>query len=141
VSATVPTGLDAEALESTLGPIDEFAQRELPERVVIGLDQCDEFPDQLARRAAPAPATVGRDAPADRFAEFPLRGCELMGGREGGLAPSAEPVVITGSALGLPGAERLFGKVRGRLEGCRAIELAWGADADALAPIRAAMGS
>lgn len=34
-----------------------------------------------------------------------------------------------------------FGKVRGRLNGDRTIELAGGVDADALAPIRAAMGS
>jgi hypothetical protein len=178
VSATVSTGLDVETLELTLEPIDEIAQRELPDSVGIALDQCDEFPEELVRRmcgeefdvqlsdvlgddrvlsfatnhpkpgdvaspsaAAPAPATVGRDALADLFAEFLQRGRELMGGREGGLAPRAEPVVITGAALGLPGAERLFGKVRGRLEGYRTIELAGGVGADALAPIRAAMGS
>jgi hypothetical protein len=64
--------------------------------------------------AAPAPATVGRDALADLFA---------------------------GAALGLPGAEKLFGKVRGRLEGYRTIELAGGVGADALALIHAAMDS
>jgi hypothetical protein len=94
VSATVPMGLDIEALELTLEPIDEFAQPELPDRIVIALDQRDEFPEGLVRRmcgegrgvrlsdgadaqqtaaprreaaaspsaAAPAPATVGRDA-------------------------------------------------------------------------------
>jgi hypothetical protein len=35
----------------------------------------------------------------------------------------------------------MFGKVRGRVKGYRTIELAGGVSADALAPIRAAMGS
>jgi hypothetical protein len=294
VSATVPTGLDLETLEFTLESIDESAERELPDNVVIALDERDEFPEELVRRmcreelggqlafvgteamrwvagagesggveqlaarfvlpaiqsaqaglvaeldtvadavydegagvfvevgpkhalqgfasdvlgddavlslatnhhkpgdvasfngalcglwaaglgagvepaaaedvalqpgataqqtasprraaaaspsaAAPAPAKGGRDALADLFPEFLARGRELMGGREGGLAPSAEPVVITGAALGLPGAENLFGKVRVRLGSYRTIELPGRVDADALAPIRAAMG-
>ncbi len=88
MGATVPTGLDVETLELTLEPIDEFAQRELPDSVVIALDERDEFPERLVRRlrvapqpranaqptasprreaaaspraAAPAPAPVGRD--------------------------------------------------------------------------------
>ena len=81
-------------------------------------------------------ALCGLWAP-DRFVEFLRRGRDL----DGGLAPTAEPVVITGAALGLPGAEKLFGKVRGRLEGYRTIEPAGGVGADALATIRAAMGS
>ena len=48
MGATVPTGLDVETLELTLEPIDEFAQRELPDSVVIALDQRDEFPEGLA---------------------------------------------------------------------------------------------
>jgi hypothetical protein len=68
--------------------------------------------------AAPAPATGGRDAVADLFSEFLQRGRELMGGREGGPSPSAEPVLITGAALGLAG----------------------GTADDGLAPVRAAGG-
>ena len=50
MSAIVPTGLDLEALELTLEPIDEFAQPELPDSGVIALDQRDEFPEGLVRR-------------------------------------------------------------------------------------------
>jgi alkylation response protein AidB-like acyl-CoA dehydrogenase len=50
VSATVLAGLDLETLEFTLESIDEFAQRELPDSVVIGLDERDEFPEELVRR-------------------------------------------------------------------------------------------
>lgn len=55
MSATVPTGLDVETLEMTLEPIDEFAQRELPDSVVIGLDQCDKPPEELVCRMSREP--------------------------------------------------------------------------------------
>ena len=42
------------------------------------------------------------------FAEFLERGRELIGGRDEEARPTGEPVVITGAAIGLPGAERLF---------------------------------
>ena len=107
MSATVPTGLDLETLELTLEPIDEFAQPELRDSVVIALDQRDEFPEEVVRRMCGEEldiqlpdvlgddavlrlatnhhepddaASVGRDALADRFAEFLHGGRELMGG-------------------------------------------------------------
>jgi hypothetical protein len=61
-----------------------------------------------------AQPTDGRGAPPDFFPEFLQRGRELMGGREGGLAPGAEPVVMTGAALGLPGADTGLASVRVR---------------------------
>jgi hypothetical protein len=71
VSPTVPTGLDAESLELTLEPIDEFAQPELPDSVALqpGANaQQTASPRREAAAspsaAAPAPARVGRDAPA-----------------------------------------------------------------------------
>ena len=50
MSATIRAGLDLEALEFTLESIDEFAQRELSDSVVIALDERDEFPEELVRR-------------------------------------------------------------------------------------------
>ena len=43
-------GLDAEALDFTLESITEFAHRELPDAVLIELDERDEFPEELVRR-------------------------------------------------------------------------------------------
>ena len=75
--------------------------------VPTGLDL--ETPDVLGDDASPR-----REAAASPSAAAPA---PATVGRELGRAPSADPVVITGAALGLPGAEKLFGKVRGRLEG------------------------
>jgi acyl transferase domain-containing protein/NAD(P)-dependent dehydrogenase (short-subunit alcohol dehydrogenase family)/acyl carrier protein len=68
---------------------------------------------QAAAPPAPPPPAGGReiapsDALANLFAEFLERGRELMSGREGSPGPDTEPVVITGAALGLPGADKLF---------------------------------
>ena len=125
MSATVPTGLDVETPDV------------LGDDAVLCLATNHPEPGDVESFSG---ALCGLWA-ADRFVEFLQRRRDLVGGREGGLAPSAEPVVITGAALGLPRAEKLFGKVRGRLEGYRTIEPAGGVGADALATIRAAMGS
>ena len=42
-------GLDLETLEFTLESINEFARRELPDSLVIELDDRDEFPEELVR--------------------------------------------------------------------------------------------
>src|SRR4051794_11051677 len=44
------TGLDLEALEFTLESISEFAHRELPDSLLVTLDERDEFPEELVRR-------------------------------------------------------------------------------------------
>ena len=74
-----------------------------------------------ARAETPPPAAAGAPAPGGDgldeatygnlgrlFAEFLERGRELMGAPGDGGPRRTEPVVITGAALGLPGAERLF---------------------------------
>ncbi|MCU0269659.1 MAG: acyl-CoA dehydrogenase family protein [Acidimicrobiales bacterium] len=43
-------GLDAEMLDMTLESISEFARRELPEALLIQLDEADEFPEGIVRR-------------------------------------------------------------------------------------------
>jgi acyl-CoA dehydrogenase len=43
-------GLDRELLDMTLDAIGEFAARELPEKLLIDLDERDEFPADLVRR-------------------------------------------------------------------------------------------
>jgi alkylation response protein AidB-like acyl-CoA dehydrogenase len=43
-------GLDAETLDFTLESISEFARRELPDSLLIELDERDEFPEELVRR-------------------------------------------------------------------------------------------
>ena len=47
---TATTGLDPESLAFTLESIDEFAQRELSDELLIELDERDEFPEGLVRR-------------------------------------------------------------------------------------------
>jgi alkylation response protein AidB-like acyl-CoA dehydrogenase len=46
----VSSGLDLETLEFTLESIGEFARRELPDAVLIDLDERDEFPAELVRK-------------------------------------------------------------------------------------------
>ena len=43
-------GLDREMLEMTLDAIGDFAARELPEKLLIDLDERDEFPAELVKR-------------------------------------------------------------------------------------------
>src|SRR5215207_1524086 len=50
MEAHVHAGLDAETLDFTLESISEFARRELPDSLLIELDERDEFPEQLVRR-------------------------------------------------------------------------------------------
>ena len=47
---TTTTGLDVESLVFTLESIGDFAQRELPEALLLELDERDEFPERLVRR-------------------------------------------------------------------------------------------
>ena len=42
--------LDLEMLKVALRSIDEFAERELPDSLLIDLDERDEFPEELVRR-------------------------------------------------------------------------------------------
>ncbi len=69
------------------------------------------------RRGTPAGARLQGGSGVDEatynelgrlFAEFLERGRELIGGRDGEARSTAEPVVITGASIGLPGTERLF---------------------------------
>jgi alkylation response protein AidB-like acyl-CoA dehydrogenase len=46
----MPAGLDVETLEFTLESISEFARRELPDALLVQLDERDEFPEELVRR-------------------------------------------------------------------------------------------
>jgi alkylation response protein AidB-like acyl-CoA dehydrogenase len=50
VSLAATSGLDLESLEFTLESIMEFAQRELPDRLLIELDERDQSPEDLVRR-------------------------------------------------------------------------------------------
>jgi alkylation response protein AidB-like acyl-CoA dehydrogenase len=50
VSATATSGLDLESLEFTIESITEFARRELPDSLLIDLDERDEFPEAIVRR-------------------------------------------------------------------------------------------
>ena len=50
MSATATTGLDLESLEFTIESITEFARRELPDSLLIDLDERDEFPEAIVRR-------------------------------------------------------------------------------------------
>jgi alkylation response protein AidB-like acyl-CoA dehydrogenase len=49
-TTTEAPGLDLESLEFTLESITEFAQRELPDKLLIELDERDESPEALVRR-------------------------------------------------------------------------------------------
>jgi len=46
----VAPGLDLETLEFTLESLGEFARRELPEALLVELDERDEFPEALVRK-------------------------------------------------------------------------------------------
>ena len=81
---------------------------------------------------APAAPRRGGDAAGELrrlFDEFVERGRELIGERGRGARRSTEPTVITGAALGLPGAERLFddGNIARLLHGEQGIDVIPGA--------------
>ncbi len=46
----MPPGLDLETLDFTLESLSEFGRRELPDSVLIELDERDEFPEEVVRR-------------------------------------------------------------------------------------------
>src|SRR3954470_17225239 len=46
----MPSALNADMLKAALKSIDDFAARELPDSVLIELDERDEFPEELVRR-------------------------------------------------------------------------------------------
>ncbi len=76
--------------------------------------------------AGSAPAAASANTELERlFAEFLERGRELMGASEGAPAPTTEPVVVTGAALGLPGTEQLFddANVARALDGAQGIDV------------------
>ena len=50
----MPNELNAETLKVALKSIDEFAARELPDSLLIELDERDEFPEELVRRMSSA---------------------------------------------------------------------------------------
>jgi alkylation response protein AidB-like acyl-CoA dehydrogenase len=49
-SAAIDVGLDRETLDFTLESISEFGRRELPDSLLVELDERDEFPGDLVRR-------------------------------------------------------------------------------------------
>jgi alkylation response protein AidB-like acyl-CoA dehydrogenase len=50
MSTDTRIGLDLETLELILGSIEEFAHRELPESVLLDLDERDEFPADVIHK-------------------------------------------------------------------------------------------
>jgi alkylation response protein AidB-like acyl-CoA dehydrogenase len=50
VTSATTTGLDLESLEFTIESITEFARRELPDALLVELDERDEFPEAIVRR-------------------------------------------------------------------------------------------
>jgi alkylation response protein AidB-like acyl-CoA dehydrogenase len=103
-------GLDEETLDFTLESISEFARRELPDSLLIELDERDEFPEELVRRMCGEELGVQLLFIPEEFggmgggAVDVYRVCELMGTIDLGVATSvlatflgSDPITVGGT--------------------------------------------
>jgi alkylation response protein AidB-like acyl-CoA dehydrogenase len=105
------SGLDSETLEMILGSISEFAHRELPEALLIQLDERDEFPADVVHRMCSSELGIQLlfieeeygGMGGDTFDIY--RVCEHMAGIDLGLATSvlatflgSDPIKVGGTA-------------------------------------------
>ena len=92
--AVTASGLDSESLDFTLDSIAQFAQRELPDALLIELDERDEFPHELVRRMCSEELGVQLIFVSDEHggmggsATDVYRVCERMAGIDLGIATS-----------------------------------------------------
>ena len=90
----VTPGIELESLEFTLESIAEFARRELPDKLLIELDERDEFPETLVRRMCSDELGVQLVFVAEEYggmggsATDVYRVCEQIGGIDLGIATS-----------------------------------------------------
>jgi alkylation response protein AidB-like acyl-CoA dehydrogenase len=109
-SATTTAGLDLESLEFTIESISEFARRELPDALLVELDERDEFPEALVRRMCSEELGVQLLFVPEEYggmggSAFDVyRVCELMAQVDLGLATSvlatflgSDPIVVGGT--------------------------------------------
>ncbi len=106
----VVSGLDRESLEFTIESIAEFAQRELPDKLLIELDDRDEFPEALVRRMCgeeleSSSCSSPRSTAAWAGRRFDVyRVCERMAAIDVGIATSvlatflgSDPILVGGT--------------------------------------------
>jgi alkylation response protein AidB-like acyl-CoA dehydrogenase len=107
---TMVSGLDRESLDFTIESIAEFAQRELPDKLLIELDDRDEFPEALVRRMCGEDLGVQLVFVAEEHggmggSAFDVyRVCERMAAIDVGIATSvlatflgSDPIVVGGT--------------------------------------------
>ena len=107
---TMVSGLDTESLDFTIESIAEFAQRELPDKLLIELDDRDEFPEALVRRMCGEDLGVQLVFVAEEHggmggSAFDVyRVCERMAAIDVGIATSvlatflgSDPIVVGGT--------------------------------------------
>jgi alkylation response protein AidB-like acyl-CoA dehydrogenase len=103
-------GLDLDTLQMTLAAITEFAARELPEKLLIDLDERDEFPAELVKRMCSEDLGVQLLFVAEEHggmggSAFDVyRVCEHMAGIDLGIATSvlatflgSDPITVGGT--------------------------------------------
>ena len=105
-------GLDTETLDLILDSIAEFARRELPKSVLIGLDQRDEFPADVIRRMCSSELAVQLLFIAEEYGgmggdTFDMyRVCERIAGIDVGVATGvlatslgSDPITVGGTPV------------------------------------------
>jgi len=105
------SGLDGEALGFTLESISEFAHRELPDAVLLELDERDEFPEALVRRMCGEELGIQLVFVPEEYGGMGgsamdiYRVCERMGSIDLGIATSvlatflgSDPITVGGTS-------------------------------------------
>jgi alkylation response protein AidB-like acyl-CoA dehydrogenase len=108
---SIGPGLDGQTLDLILGSIEEFAQRELPERVLLDLDERDEFPADVIHKMCSSELGVQLLFIAEEYggmggATFDIyRVCERMARIDVGVATAvlatflgSDPITVGGTA-------------------------------------------
>ncbi|MGO9882563.1 MAG: acyl-CoA dehydrogenase family protein [Solirubrobacteraceae bacterium] len=115
--ATAVSGLDLETLAFTLESIGEFARHELPDSLLIELDERDEFPEELVRRMCGEALGIQLLFVPEQFggmggdAVDVYRVCERLAAIDVGLATSVLATFLGSDPIsvgGTPEQKRLF---------------------------------
>jgi alkylation response protein AidB-like acyl-CoA dehydrogenase len=105
----VTNGLDVETLDFTLESIGEFARRELPDSLLIELDERDEFPEELVRRMCGEELGIQLVFVPDEYGGMGgdaldvYRVCERMAAIDIGLATSVLATSLGSDPIGVGG--------------------------------------
>ncbi len=119
--ATAVSGLDLETLAFTLESIGEFARHELPDSLLIELDERDEFPEALVRRMCGADLGIQLLFVPEEFGGMGgdaldvYRVCERLATIDLGLATSVLATILGSDPIAIGGTPEQKRQFMGRI--------------------------